>query len=85
MCGLPLRQRDSPKVNMWCGLMHNRVIGPFFFTEKTVSSVVYLDMLKNFVFLQLEELQPNVFLQQDGAPSHWGTIIRSSECLTLMT
>ncbi|KFM73428.1 hypothetical protein X975_25985, partial [Stegodyphus mimosarum] len=69
-------QRDSPKVNVWCGLMHDRVIGPF--TEKTVSSVVYLDMLENFVFPQLEELQPHVFLQQDDAPPHWGTIVRSS-------
>ncbi|KFM72225.1 hypothetical protein X975_12840, partial [Stegodyphus mimosarum] len=64
-------QGDSPKVNVQCGLMHDRVIGPFFFTEKTVSSVVYLDMLENFVFPQLEELQPHVFLQQDGAPPHW--------------
>ncbi|KFM75855.1 Transposable element Tcb1 transposase, partial [Stegodyphus mimosarum] len=71
-------QRDSPKVNVWCGLMHDRVTGAFFFTEKTVSSVVYLDMLENFVFPQLEELQPHVFLQQDGAPPHWGTIVRSS-------
>ena len=35
-------------------------------------------MLKNFVFSHLEELQPHVFLQQDGAPPHWGTIVRSS-------
>ncbi|KFM70764.1 hypothetical protein X975_05074, partial [Stegodyphus mimosarum] len=71
-------QRDSPKVSVWCGLMHDGVIGPFFFTEKTVSSVVYLDMLENFIFPQLEELQAHVFLQQDGAPPHWGTIVRSS-------
>ncbi|KFM70121.1 hypothetical protein X975_02734, partial [Stegodyphus mimosarum] len=58
--------------------MHDRVIGPFFFTEETVLSVVYLDMLENFVFPQLEELPPDVFLQQDGAPPHWGTIVRSS-------
>ncbi|KFM65038.1 hypothetical protein X975_25046, partial [Stegodyphus mimosarum] len=63
-------QRDSPKVNVWCGLMHYRAIGLFFFTEKTVSSVVYLDMLENFVFPQLEELQPHVVLQQDRAPPH---------------
>ncbi|KFM68972.1 hypothetical protein X975_03850, partial [Stegodyphus mimosarum] len=42
-------QRHTLKVNVWCGLMHDRVIGPLFFTEKTVSSVVYLDMLENFV------------------------------------
>ena len=22
--------RDSPKVNVWCGVLHNKVIGPFF-------------------------------------------------------
>ncbi|KFM73429.1 Zinc finger MYM-type protein 1, partial [Stegodyphus mimosarum] len=66
------------QVNVWCELMHDRVIGPFFFTEQTVSSVVYLDILQNFVFPQLEELQPHVFLQQDGAPPHWGTIVRNS-------
>ncbi|KFM57833.1 hypothetical protein X975_26151, partial [Stegodyphus mimosarum] len=43
-----------------------------------VSSVVILDLLENFVFPQLEELQPHVFLQQDGAPPHCGTIVRSS-------
>ncbi|KFM58603.1 hypothetical protein X975_04675, partial [Stegodyphus mimosarum] len=52
----PEAQSDSPKVNLWCGLMHDRGIGPCFFTEKTASSVVYLDMLENFVFPQLEEL-----------------------------
>ncbi|KFM65601.1 ATP-binding cassette sub-family C member 9, partial [Stegodyphus mimosarum] len=35
-------------------------------------------MLENFVFKQLEGLQPHVFLQQDGAPPHWGNIVRSS-------
>ena len=58
--------------------MHDQVTGPFFFTQKTVSSVVYLDMLENFVFPQLEGLQSHVFLQQDGAPPHCGTIVRSS-------
>ncbi|KFM76632.1 hypothetical protein X975_21839, partial [Stegodyphus mimosarum] len=71
-------QRDSPKVNVWYGLMHDRVIGPFFFREKRISSVACLDMLKNFLFPQLEELQPHVFLQQDGTPPPWGTIVRSS-------
>ncbi|KFM57593.1 Transposable element Tcb2 transposase, partial [Stegodyphus mimosarum] len=35
-------------------------------------------MLENFVFPQLEELQPHVFLQQYDAPPHWGTIVGSS-------
>lgn len=74
--------RDSPKVNVWCGLMHDRIIGPFFFAEKTVKSVNYLDMLENFVFPQIEGLHPDIILQQDGAPPHWGTTVRHAldEC-----
>lgn len=32
--------RDSPKVNVRCGLMADRVIGPFFFFEPTVTKKV---------------------------------------------
>ncbi|GBN43880.1 hypothetical protein AVEN_235910-1 [Araneus ventricosus] len=41
-------QRDSPKDNVWCGLMHNK----------------------------LEEFQPWIMFQQDGAPPHWGSLVR---------
>ena len=37
------RERDSPKVNVWCGLMKDHVIGPFFFAEPTVTARTYLD------------------------------------------
>jgi hypothetical protein len=37
--------KDSPKVNVWCGLLHDRLIGPFFFAEATVTSSNYMDML----------------------------------------
>lgn len=37
---------DSPKVNVWCALMHNKVIGPFFFSKRTMSAIVYLDMME---------------------------------------
>jgi hypothetical protein len=36
--------RDSPKVNVWHGVMYNMIIGPFFFAEKTVTGSSYLDM-----------------------------------------
>ena len=35
-------ERDSPKVNVWCGIMCNRVIGPFFFHETTITADFYL-------------------------------------------
>lgn len=68
--------RDSPKVNVWCGLLCNKVIGPFFFCENTVNSQVYLDLLERFVFPQLQEFQPNILFQQDGAPPHWSLEVR---------
>jgi hypothetical protein len=48
--------RDSPKVNAWCGLLHDRLIGPFFFAEATLTSCSYLDMLENSAYPQLQEL-----------------------------
>jgi len=42
-------EQGSPKVNVWCCLMHNKVIGPFFFNEPTISANVYLDILKLYV------------------------------------
>jgi hypothetical protein len=55
--------RDSPKVNVWCGLLHDCLIRPFFFAKVTVTSSSYLDMQENFVYPQLQELQPAVFFQ----------------------
>jgi hypothetical protein len=36
-------------------------------------------MLQQFVVPQVEDLQPTVIFQQDGAPPHWGRIVR--DCL----
>jgi hypothetical protein len=40
--------RDSPKVNVFCALSKEKVYGPFFFMEKTITGIVYLDMLEQF-------------------------------------
>ena len=66
-------EQGSPKVNLWCGLMHNKVTGPFVFNEPTISANVYLDMLELYVALQLEQFQPWIISQQDGAPPRWGS------------
>ena len=66
-------ERDSPKVNAWCGLMHARVSGRFFFAEPTISAIVYLDMLEHYAAPQLEEFQPRVLFQ----PPHWGLVVRN--------
>ncbi|GFW98498.1 DUF4817 domain-containing protein [Trichonephila clavipes] len=71
-------QRSSEKVNVWSGLLHVCILGPFFFSDKTVTSSAYLDMLEIYAFSQLQDLQPNVLFQQDGAPPHWGLTVRES-------
>jgi hypothetical protein len=38
--------------------------------------MTYLDMLKLYLLLQLEDHEPNVVFQQDGAPPHLARIVR---------
>lgn len=71
--------RDSEKVNVWCALSCNRLIGPFFFAEKNINGTIFLDMLENFAIPQFENEQPNMILQLDGAPPHWRQFVR--DCL----
>ena len=66
-------ERDSPKVNVWCGLMKDRVIGPFFFAEPTVTARTYLDMLELYV---VPQLPAGTIYQQDGAPPHYALEVR---------
>ena len=68
--------RDSPKLNVWCGLMHNNIIGPFFFSETTITANTYLDMWQLFVVPQIQDI-PDLIFQQDGAPPHWGLAVRA--------
>ena len=55
-------ERNSPKVNVWYGIMCDRIIGPFFFHEKSITANVYLDLLTAYVAPQLNDLnQPSFF------------------------
>jgi transposase len=67
-------ERDSPKINVWCGLAHDQVIGPIFFAECTVKSTTYLDMLELFAVPQIGG--NSVIFQQDGSPPHFANIVR---------
>jgi hypothetical protein len=66
-------ERDSPEVNVWCTLTKDRVIGPYFFAERNVTSHNYLDMLELFAVPQIDD--DNVIFQQDGAPGHYANIV----------
>jgi hypothetical protein len=66
-------QRDMPKVNVWSGMMKDRIIGPFFFQERTVTSHLYLDMLEHYA---VPQLPCDAWFQWDGASPHFGNTVR---------
>ncbi|GBN23484.1 hypothetical protein AVEN_91025-1 [Araneus ventricosus] len=59
-------ERNSPKINMWCALLHDTVIGPFFFAETSVTANIYLSILQIYAIPQMQHLQPIVIFQQDA-------------------
>ncbi|GBM38535.1 hypothetical protein AVEN_110205-1 [Araneus ventricosus] len=63
--------RCSPKVNVWCGLLYDRVVGPFFITETSITGNIYQDLLEIYVFPQIDDLEAvtgnNIVFMQDGA------------------
>jgi hypothetical protein len=68
-------QWGSPKITVRCGLMCNRVIGPFFPAETAIATC-YSDILENFAVPQVEDLQSTVACQQAGTPPHWAPVVR---------
>ena len=52
--------------------MHDKIIGSFFFAEKSITAQIYLDVSTEYVSPQLEQYQPQVIFQQDVASPHWG-------------
>jgi len=68
-------QQGSPKLDVWCGIMHNKVIGPIFFNEPNISANVYLRHVGTLRCTS-EEFQPWIIFQQDGARTHWGSHVR---------
>ena len=70
-------ERDSPKLNVWAGMFHDELIGPFFFDENTIRQANFLHMLENYAYPLLITRQPGVMFQLDGAPAHWGLNVRA--------
>ena len=63
------KNRNSPKVNVFCALNGSMVIGPYFFPNNTVNGNDYIEMLM-WLLPQLHG-DPLPIFQQDGAPPHW--------------
>ena len=47
-------ERDFPKLIVWCGIMHDKIIG-LFFSEKLITAQICLDLLTEYVSPQLEQ------------------------------
>jgi hypothetical protein len=46
--------RDSLKANVWCGVIHDQVTGPFFFQEQAINMNTYLNRLQLYTVPQIE-------------------------------
>ncbi|GFT62607.1 RNA-dependent RNA polymerase 1 [Nephila pilipes] len=69
--------RDSAKVNVFCAISSRKLYSPFFFCEGSVTSNVYLYTLEVWLMSQLATDSLDYIFQQDGAPTHWGTAVRT--------
>lgn len=68
---------NVPGLNVWGGISSIGLIGPYFF-EGTVTSAAYLEMMQNFAVPEMENNHIGNFIwQQDGAPPHYGLIVRN--------
>lgn len=71
----PLHPR---KICVWIGFTSTFCLEPYFF-EGTITAASYLQMLQNHVqpsLTRLDKLSSTIF-QQDGAPAHFGKVVRS--------
>ena len=64
--------------------MCNRKIGPFVFNETSITANVYLYLLTEYVAPKINDLQPTIIFQQDGALIHWGLLVRGFLNQTLL-
>lgn len=74
------RKQYSQKINVWCGILCDRIIGPFFF-EGNFNAIEFLHFLENEFRNALDELplqyRHNLKLQLDGSPIHNALLIRN--------
>lgn len=73
------RRQYSQKVNVWCGIQKNRIIGPFFF-DGNLNANGFLNFLNNEFQDALDDLPlrnlNNLKFQLDGSPIHNAAAVR---------
>jgi hypothetical protein len=66
-------------INLWAGVIDNNLVGPFTLPAR-VNAENFLQFLKNDFQVLLEDLPlailRQIWLQMDGAPPHFGRIVR---------
>lgn len=66
-------------VNMWAGIINNKLIGPVEFPAR-LNSDYYLNFLREDLNILLEDIdletRRSMWYQHDGAPPHYGRIVR---------
>jgi hypothetical protein len=66
-------------VNVWCGVIDNRLIGPFVFDDN-LTGYTYGEFLQNELPGLLEDIpltvRSQMYLQHDGAPPHFSRHVR---------
>jgi hypothetical protein len=69
----------SPKINVWCAMSENCLIGPYFFDGDTINGQKYLSMLQDVFIPEVRKLRKirSVIFQQDGAPAHFDSDVRA--------
>lgn len=78
-----LREVDKQhiwKVNVWCGIIGDQVVGPIFFNNN-LNAARYLQLLQTDLIPHLEDLpldlRQRMWFHQDGCPAHTSHIIRN--------
>ena len=69
-------ERDSPQINVFSAVSVRKIYGPFFSEGNNVTGNLYLEMLQDWLFPQLNEDSEDFIFQQDGAPPHWHSQVR---------
>lgn len=68
------------KVNVWAGILCNRIIGPFFI-DGNLTAEKYINLLNEHVIPAIRnivgEAFDNVWFQQDGCQVHFAVIVRN--------
>ena len=76
-------QDNTPKVNVWCAMSSNCIIGPYFFDDN-VNDANYTKMLDSFFWpaIQKKRIASKIIFQQDGAPAHFSLRAREQRAIT---